>query len=81
MAKKINRKKSTGITKEQYSYLIGLWKSVKNTAVVLVLPGIIYALSNYTEWISPELAANPIVITILGGIGYFLKNMYEMKNK
>jgi len=81
MVKKISKAKSTGITTEKYSYLIGLWKTAKNTAVVLVLPGIVYALSNYTEWISPELAGNPFVITLLGALGYFFKNMYEMKNK
>ena len=56
------------VTKVEYSFFVGLWKTVKNSAYLLI-PFVAALLAGVPEnyaWI-----AGPIV--------YFLKNLYENK--
>lgn len=63
--------------KSGYSLGTGLLKSLKNTLVVGVLPALLFALANYTEWLSPAAAASWAVP--LGFLSYLLKNYLSNK--
>ncbi len=53
-----------------YSFLIGLWKTVKNSAYLLIPFGLALLVSVPKEY-----------AWIAGPIAYFLKNLYENKYK
>ena len=66
----------TNIT-EEYSFLIGLQKSIKNTFIVIGVPALIYLLSNANEWMPQEYE---FVSKIMLGLGaYLVKNFKENK--
>jgi len=58
------------MTKIKYSFLIGLWKTVKNSAYLLIpfMAAILAGVPSEYAWIT-------------GPIIYFLKNYYENKIK
>jgi len=61
-----------------YNKLIGLIKSVKNTAIVMGLPAILYLLNGAADWMPTEqyLAYAPFI----GAACYFIKNYLENKD-
>lgn len=61
--------------KKNYSYWIGLMKSLKNTFKVMVLPAIVYAAANYTEWLDPQTAIK--IAPIMGLVNYFVTNFVK----
>lgn len=60
-----------------YNLKTGLWKSFKNTAVVLVIPALYFLVNNWQEWVPTQY--NTYALPIFGFIGYFLKNYKENK--
>jgi len=57
-----------------YKITLGLWKSLKNTLVVGILPAF-YLLCTNISWVPKE---NMLIMApILGYIGYFIKNYIE----
>lgn len=63
--------------KISYSFAIGLVKSLKNTAAVLVLPAIAFLIDHYVEWIPAEY--NTAALPIFGFLSYLIKNYLENK--
>lgn len=61
-----------------YSLKTGLWKSLKNTAIVIGVPALIFLLDNWTQWIPGEYTK--FALPIFGFLSYFVKNYIENKN-
>lgn len=63
--------------KTQYSFKIGIGKTVKNILVTYALPAILYLANGAAEWMPKEkaLALTPV----LGALCYLLKNY--LKNR
>jgi len=59
----------------QYSIGIGIWKSIKNVAIVMGIPALVLLLDNYTQWVPNEY--NVIALPIIGLISYFVKNYIQ----
>jgi hypothetical protein len=64
-------------TKSTYSVITGLWKSLKNVAIVIGVPAILFLINNYAQWL-PE-SYNTVALPIIGFISYFIKNYIENK--
>lgn len=60
-----------------YSFKIGAWKSVKNTAIVIGVPALIFLVDNWTEWIPAKY--NSIALPIFGFLSYLVKNYIQNK--
>ena len=65
--------------KPQYKVGIGIWKSIKNVAIVMGIPALVLLLDNYTQCIPNEY--NSIALPIIGLISYFVKNYIQNRNK
>lgn len=65
--------------KISYSVWTGLWKSLKNTLVIVGIPALILFLDKWTEIIPNKwnVAAAPV----MGFISYFVKNWVELGKK
>jgi len=61
----------------KYSIGIGIWKSIKNVAIVMGIPALVLLLDNYTQWVPNEY--NAIALPIIGLISYFVKNYIQNK--
>jgi len=61
----------------EYSKKIGLIKTLKNMGYTWGVPALIYFLNNVKEFIPEDYL--PIVLPIVGGIVYFIKNRNENK--
>jgi len=61
----------------KYSIGIGIWKSIKNVAIVMGIPALVLLLDNYTQWVPNE--HNAIALPIIGLISYFVKNYIQNK--
>jgi len=62
---------------KKYSIGIGIWKSIKNVAIVMGIPALVLLLDNYTQWVPNEY--NAIALPIIGLIAYFVKNYIQNK--
>jgi len=60
-----------------YKLGIGVWKAVKNTAIVMGIPALVLLLDNWTQWIPEEY--HKIALPIIGLIAYFIKNYIQNK--
>ena len=60
-----------------YSFGIGIWKSIKNVAIVMGIPAVILLADNYTQWL-PD-SYNVVALPIIGFISYFVKNYIQNK--
>ena len=60
-----------------YSFGIGLWKSLKNVAIVIGIPGLIFLIDNWVKWI-PE-KYNLIALPVFGFLSYLIKNYIQYK--
>lgn len=63
-----------------YSRYTGAIKSLKNTTVVLLLPGLLFAIENYTDWLGTSEFAVKLA-PVLGFFAYMIKNKYEFDKK
>ena len=63
----------------EYKVGIGIWKSIKNVAIVMGIPALVLLLDNYTQWIPSEY--NSIALPIIGLISYFVKNYIQNRKK
>lgn len=60
-----------------YSFKTGLWKSIKNLAIVVGIPSLVLFLDNWTTIIPEEW--HTYAFPILGFVSYFVKNYIENK--
>ena len=60
-----------------YSFITGLWKSVKNTTIVL-LPALGAGWIAFTQKVPEEYT--PIVLAIGGFLAYFVKNYLQFED-
>lgn len=67
----------TQIIKPIYSFKTGLWKSIKNTFVVLGLPALFFLINGWQEWVPAEYYK--IALPFFGFIGYLIKNYHQVK--
>ena len=65
------------MAKTTYSFKIGLWKSLKNTAIVIGVPALIFLIDNWTQWIPDEY--NAWALPIFGFLSYLVKNYLQNK--
>jgi len=62
---------------KQYKFGIGLLKSLKNTAIIVGIPMILYIINNWQEWMPGQY--NKLALPVFGFISYFVKNYIENK--
>jgi len=62
---------------QTYSFLTGLYKSLKNTAIVIGVPALIFLIDNWTQWIPDQY--NVWALPIFGFLSYLVKNYIENK--
>ena len=60
---------------KNYSFKIGLKKSIKNTAIVVGIPAIVLFIDNWTTILPNEW--NSYAAPIMGIASYFVKNFIE----
>ena len=65
------------VKKIEYSFLIGLGKSIKNVAVTVGVPAVMVLLNNYVEWI-PE-SWYPVAVPLISIGSYLVKNYWQNK--
>jgi hypothetical protein len=63
--------------KYTYSFQIGLWKSLKNTLIVIGVPAVLFLLDNWVNWFPDEYKT--IGLPIFGFLSYLVKNYIENK--
>ena len=63
--------------KQKYSFLIGIFKSIKNVAIVSGVPALVLLLDNWTQWIPNQY--NAVAAPIIGLVSYLVNNW--IKNK
>jgi len=61
----------------KYKFSTGLWKSLKNTAIVIGVPGLIFLIDNWTQWIPSQF--NVWALPVFGFLSYLVKNYVENK--
>jgi len=61
----------------EYSFTVGLKKSLKNILITYVLPATALLVANYAEWLPTETAVK--VAPVIGFVSYLLANY--MKNR
>ena len=66
------------MSKLGYSFWMGVWKSVKNVAVVWGIPAVVLLVGEWQSWIPVEY--HRTAAPIIGLIAYFTKNYIENKN-
>ena len=66
------------MVKTGYSIKTGLWKSIKNTAIIVDIPALILFVDNWTQIIPNEW--NVYAAPIMGFISYFVKNYIQNRN-
>jgi len=65
------------VKKVEYSYVIGLWKSIKNVLITVGVPAVAVLLNTYTEWM-PE-SWYPIFVPLMSILSYMVKNKVTFK--
>lgn len=62
-----------------YILKVGLWKTLKNTAITFGVPAVLFILNSAVDFIEPEtfLKISPIIAFI----SYFVKNWIANRNK
>jgi len=59
----------------KYSFKIGIWKSLKNLAIIVGIPALVLFVDNWTQIIPNEWTV--YAVPIMGFISYFVKNYIE----
>ena len=62
---------------KEYSFLVGVWKSVKNVAIIAGIPALVFLIDNWTQWIPNEW--NAVAAPVIGFLAYLVKNWQENK--
>ena len=75
----INMGKKVSVTSEKYSVAIGLWKSLKNSVIILGGAAGIQLLEARAQWIPPGFEWLEIIIGAV--VAYMIKNGIEFKMK
>lgn len=65
------------MVKTQYKLSTGLGKSLKNTAIVIGVPMLIFLADNWTQWMPDKY--NAVALPIFGFIAYMIKNYWQNK--
>ena len=65
--------------KIKYSFYIGLWKSLKNLAIVVGIPALVLFVDNWTQILPDEWTS--IAAPIMGFVAYFVKNYLQFRDK
>lgn len=65
---------------EKYSFGIGLWKTIKNVAIVVGIPALALLADNWVQIIPAEWNTT-VVTAIIGGLAYLVKNWIENRTK
>ena len=65
------------MAKQQYKFKTGIWKSIKNVAIVMGIPALVLLLDNWANWIPNEwhTTAGPIIAFL----AYLVKNYIQNK--
>lgn len=63
------------MTETTYSLKLGLWKTLKNTAIIVGIPALILFLDSWTQIIPSEWTV--YAAPIMGFLSYFVKNYIE----
>ncbi|MBE3092817.1 MAG: hypothetical protein IMZ51_04065 [Chloroflexi bacterium] len=61
----------------KYSIKTGIWKTIKNVAIVIGIPTLVLFLDSWTEIIPIEW--HKFALPIIGLVSYFVKNYLENK--
>jgi len=61
----------------EYKFSIGLWKSLKNTAIVVGVPMVLYLINTWQNWMPSQY--NAVALPIFGFLSYLVKNFVENK--
>ena len=67
------------VNSKEYSYMTGAKKALKNVGVTFILPAILFAIENYSQWL-PEGSAKTFS-PFAALIAYMIKNRIEFMNK
>ncbi len=60
-----------------YNFKLGVLKSIKNTAIVIGIPALIFLIDNWTKWIPDEY--NSVALPVFGFLAYLVKNYIQNK--
>ena len=60
---------------KNYSFWIGLWKSLKNTAVVIGVPALVFFLDSWTQVLPSKY--NVFTFPFVGFLAYLVKNYIQ----
>jgi len=60
-----------------YNLKTGVWKTIKNTAIVWGVPALLLLVDNWTQWVPAQYAVP--FSGVVGFISYFVKNFIENK--
>lgn len=63
---------------KKYKISIGIWKSLKNLAIIVGIPALVLFVDNWTSILPDEW--NVIATPIMGFVAYFIKNWIENRN-
>ena len=67
------------MAKVKYKLSIGLWKSLKNLAIVVGIPALVLFVDNWTQILPNEW--NTIATPVMGFVAYFIKNWIHIKSQ
>jgi len=65
------------MSKNQYSFGIGIWKSIKNVLIVMGIPALVLLIDNWANIIPDEW--HTVATPIMGLIAYLVKNWTQNK--
>jgi len=67
------------MAKEEYSFLIGLGKSIKNVLITVGIPMVVVLLNNYVDWLPKDWY--PVAVPLISVASYLVKNKVEFAKK
>ena len=65
------------MAKQKYSLKIGLWKSLKNLAIVVGIPALVLFVNNWAQILPEEW--HTFAAPIMGFVAYLVKNYIQNK--
>lgn len=65
------------MAKTKYNWKIGVWKSLKNLAIVVGIPALLLFINNWTQILPEEW--HTVAAPIMGFVAYFVKNYIQNK--
>lgn len=61
-----------------YSFWTGVGKSIKNVAIVMGVPAVLFLLNNWVQWVPTEYQA--ALTPVIGFLSYLVNNYLKNKN-